>query len=70
MEGTEKLFNMREQGVKVSLLTRELLSYEDLQPQMEYFMQNSHRATGDFLHTNYITCLGKINKAVDEEKTV
>ena len=36
--GTEKLFNLRENGVNMSLLTRELLSYEELQPQKEYFM--------------------------------
>lgn len=38
VSGTEKLFNLRENGISMSLLTRELLSYEELHPQQEYFM--------------------------------
>ena len=67
IEYTEKLYTLREKGTKVSSLTSELISFEGIEPQMEYFnkMKNCIH-----VHKNYITCMSKINKNLDEEKAV
>ena len=67
IEHTEKLYALREKGVKVSSLTSELISFESIEPQIEYFnkMKNCMH-----VHKNYITCMVKINKNLDEEKAV
>ena len=67
MEGTEKLFALRERGVPVSSLTSELISFENLEPQMEFFAKKKNAV---HVHKNYITCMSKINKSLDEEKTI
>jgi len=53
--------------VAVSALTSELISFEDINQQRAFF---SLKRSAALLHKNYITCLGRINKSRDEEKTV
>ena len=67
VEGTEKLFALRESGVPVSALTSELISFENIEPQMEFFAKKKKAV---HVHKNYITCMSKINKSLDEEKTI
>ena len=67
VDGTEKLFALRENGVQVSSLTSELISFEDIDQQIEYF---NRKKSCIHSHKNYITCLSKINKSLDEEKTI
>lgn len=63
---TERFFQLRESGVPVSSLTSELISFEDVVPQMKFYEQNKKRA---LVHENFVTCMSKINKSLDEEKT-
>lgn len=67
VEVTEKLFALRENGTTVSALTSELISFEDIVLQRQFF---NLKKTAALIHKNFITCLGKINKNLDEEKTV
>lgn len=63
---TERFFQLRESGVAVSALTSELISFEDVVPQMAFYQKNKKRA---LVHENFVTCMAKINKSLDEEKT-
>jgi len=67
LEQTESLFALRESGVAVSSLTSELISFEDIVPQRAFYEKKKHLA---IVHNNYITCMSKINKSLDEEKTI
>lgn len=67
VEATEKLFALRESGTTVSALTSELISFEDIEQQRQFF---NIKKTAALIHKNFITCMGKINKNLDEEKTV
>lgn len=62
---TESLFNLREKGVPISCISTELISIEELEKQREYIMQKRNMP---LVHQNYITCLSRINKQLDEEK--
>jgi hypothetical protein len=63
---TEQLYSIREGGTAVSCLTNELISMEDFERQREYVILKRNSA---LVHHNYITCMSRINKSVDEEKT-
>ena len=67
IEATERLFALRENGTQVSALTGELISFEDITQQRAFFNLKRNAA---LIHKNFITCLGKINKNLDEEKTL
>ena len=67
IEATEKLFALRENGTQVSALTSELISFEDINQQRAFFNLKRNAA---LIHKNFITCLSKINKNMDEEKAV
>ena len=67
VDGTEKLFALREKGVAVSALTSELISFEDIDQQIDFF---NRKKSNMHLHKNYITCMSKINRSLDEEKTI
>jgi hypothetical protein len=67
VEATEKLFALREGGTQVSALTSELISFEDIKLQRQFF---NSKKTAALIHKNFITCLSKINKNLDEEKAV
>ena len=49
----------------MSALTSELISYEEIGPQREFFEKKKSSA---LLHKNFITCMRKINVGLDEEK--
>jgi Ciliary BBSome complex subunit 1 len=63
----DKLFSLRESGVQLSSISSELLSLETLPEQLQFARSNY---TQLIQHQNYITCLSKVNKSLDEEKTV
>ena len=65
IDATERLFAIREGGTQVSALTSELISFEDINQQKAFFNLKRNAA---LIHKNFITCLGKINKSLDEEK--
>ena len=67
IDATEKLFAIRERGEAVSALTSELISFEDITQQREYFNLKRHSA---LIHKNFIPCLCKINKNLEDEKSV
>lgn len=67
IEATEKLYALRENGSQVSALTSELISFEDINQQRAFF--NMKRSAA-LIHKNFISCLGRINKSLDEEKAV
>ena len=62
---TEQLYKLREKGTSVSALSSELLSFEEVGPQREFFERKKSSA---LLHRNYITCMSKINKDLEDEK--
>jgi len=62
---TESLFNLREQGIQISCISNELISIEDMDLQRDYIMKKRNMPLE---HHNYITCLGRLNKQLDEEK--
>lgn len=64
---TEDLFNLREQGTKVSCLTNELVSMEDVNEQRN-FVQSKKDC--QLIHENFITSLASLNKSVDEDKAL
>ena len=49
----------------MSSLTSELISFEEIGPQREFFEK---RKSSALLHKNFITCMSKISKELDEEK--
>lgn len=63
---TEQLYNIREIGGAVSSLTNELISMEDFESQREFV---NLKKNSSLVHHNYITCMSRINKQMDEEKT-
>jgi hypothetical protein len=64
-ELTEELFNLRENGVAISCISTELISIEELDKQREYIHKKRNMPLE---HHNYITCISRLNKQVDEEK--
>jgi hypothetical protein len=64
-ELTEELFNLREKGVPISCISTELISIEELEKQREYIKKKRNMPLE---HHNYITCLTRVNKQLDEEK--
>ena len=64
---TEKFYQLRESGVAVSALTSELIAFEEIGPQMAFFEEKKNQA---LVHENFITCMSKINKNLNEEKTI
>ncbi|TNV81162.1 hypothetical protein FGO68_gene3820 [Halteria grandinella] len=63
----DRLFAIRESGIAISTISSELLSLENALEQMEYARQNY---TMLIQHQNFITCMTRINKSLDEEKAV
>lgn len=64
---TDRLFAMREGGIQLSTISAELLSLESIPEQLNYIRENF---TMLIQHQNFISCIGKLNKNLDEEKVV
>ena len=58
---------MREGGIPLSTISAELLSLETVPEQLDYIRENF---TMLLQHQNFITCLSKLNKNMEEEKAV
>lgn len=61
----ERFYALRESGVQISAKTAELISFEELGPQMQFFTAKKY---SPLVHENYVTCMTRINKNLDGEK--